>query len=176
VDASERLSQLNLTEIQQREIVRVLLHCCGNVSPQLGFRLIPAHVLMTMCRRKPTTHITLSLLSIYARTRMHTRLRSSSAYGTSSGTWAKRASVEPRSSRISKGAGRESLGMGRRSLSAECEMWRDCMRGLSRRAGSRSRFSKSVRSKFSHVFRADGGNRAAGGLHDSQVSSNALLC
>jgi len=30
VDACERLGQLNLTEIQQREIVRVLLHCCGN--------------------------------------------------------------------------------------------------------------------------------------------------
>lgn len=31
MDARERLGQLNLTEIQQREIVRVLLHCCGNV-------------------------------------------------------------------------------------------------------------------------------------------------
>jgi nucleolar MIF4G domain-containing protein 1 len=31
VDACERLGQLNLTEVQQREIVRVLLHCCGNV-------------------------------------------------------------------------------------------------------------------------------------------------
>lgn len=31
VDACERLSQLNLTEVQQREIIRVLLHCCGNV-------------------------------------------------------------------------------------------------------------------------------------------------
>lgn len=31
VDACERLSQLNLTEIQQREIVRVILHCLGNV-------------------------------------------------------------------------------------------------------------------------------------------------
>ncbi|KAL0954941.1 hypothetical protein HGRIS_003874 [Hohenbuehelia grisea] len=30
VDACERLSQLNLTEVQQREIIRVLLHCCGN--------------------------------------------------------------------------------------------------------------------------------------------------
>ncbi|TEB34519.1 ARM repeat-containing protein [Coprinellus micaceus] len=30
VDACDRLSQLNLTEVQQREIVRVLLHCCGN--------------------------------------------------------------------------------------------------------------------------------------------------
>ena len=31
VDACDRLSQLKLTEIQQREIIRVLLHCCGNV-------------------------------------------------------------------------------------------------------------------------------------------------
>lgn len=31
VDACERLSQLRLTEIQQREIIRVILHCCGNV-------------------------------------------------------------------------------------------------------------------------------------------------
>ncbi|TBU26230.1 MIF4G-domain-containing protein [Dichomitus squalens] len=30
VDACERLSQLKLTEIQQREIIRVILHCCGN--------------------------------------------------------------------------------------------------------------------------------------------------
>lgn len=32
IDACERLSQLNLTEVQQREIVRVVLHCLGNVS------------------------------------------------------------------------------------------------------------------------------------------------
>ena len=31
MDACERLSQLKLTEIQQREIIRVILHCCGNV-------------------------------------------------------------------------------------------------------------------------------------------------
>src|SRR5579863_9927930 len=32
VDASERLAQLNLTEVQQREVVRVLVNCCGNVG------------------------------------------------------------------------------------------------------------------------------------------------
>lgn len=32
VDACERLAQLNLTEVQQREVVRVLLNCCGNVG------------------------------------------------------------------------------------------------------------------------------------------------
>ncbi|KZV73019.1 hypothetical protein PENSPDRAFT_649267 [Peniophora sp. CONT] len=30
MDACERLGQLNLTEVQQREIIRVILHCCGN--------------------------------------------------------------------------------------------------------------------------------------------------
>lgn len=35
VDACERLSQLKLTEVQQREIVRVILHCCGNVRNHL---------------------------------------------------------------------------------------------------------------------------------------------
>jgi nucleolar MIF4G domain-containing protein 1 len=32
VDACERLAQLSLTEVQQREVVRVLVNCCGNVS------------------------------------------------------------------------------------------------------------------------------------------------
>ena len=32
VDACERLAQLNLTEVQQREVVRVLVSCCGNVG------------------------------------------------------------------------------------------------------------------------------------------------
>ena len=31
MDACEKLSQLKLTEVQQREIIRVILHCCGNV-------------------------------------------------------------------------------------------------------------------------------------------------
>ncbi|KAJ8072377.1 suppressor of glycerol defect [Marasmius tenuissimus] len=30
VDACERLSELRLSELQQRDIVRVLIHCCGN--------------------------------------------------------------------------------------------------------------------------------------------------
>lgn len=33
IDAFERLIKLNLKEVQQREIVRVLLHCAGNVRP-----------------------------------------------------------------------------------------------------------------------------------------------
>ncbi|KAI0065323.1 hypothetical protein BV25DRAFT_1928190 [Artomyces pyxidatus] len=30
IDACERLAQLNLSDVQQREVVRVILHCCGN--------------------------------------------------------------------------------------------------------------------------------------------------
>ncbi|ESK94709.1 mif4g ma4 domain-containing protein [Moniliophthora roreri MCA 2997] len=30
VDACERLAELKLTEVQQRDIIRVLIHCCGN--------------------------------------------------------------------------------------------------------------------------------------------------
>ena len=32
IDAAQRVSQLGLKEIQQREIIRVLLHCLGHVS------------------------------------------------------------------------------------------------------------------------------------------------
>ena len=41
VDACERLAQLKLTEVQQRELIRVILHCCGNVRP-FSSRLTPA--------------------------------------------------------------------------------------------------------------------------------------
>jgi hypothetical protein len=40
-DACERLGQLNLTEQQQREIIRVLLHCCGNVRVLLATSPMP---------------------------------------------------------------------------------------------------------------------------------------
>lgn len=32
MDACERLPQLKLSDVQQRDIIRVLVHCCGNVS------------------------------------------------------------------------------------------------------------------------------------------------
>lgn len=35
IDACERLASLKLTDVQQREILRVLVHCCGNVSATL---------------------------------------------------------------------------------------------------------------------------------------------
>ena len=38
IDAAQRVSQLGLKEIQQREIIRVLLHCLGNVGPGIRRR------------------------------------------------------------------------------------------------------------------------------------------
>ncbi|KAJ7761899.1 hypothetical protein DFH07DRAFT_412445 [Mycena maculata] len=56
VDACERLSQLNLTEVQQREIVRVLLHCCGNEkSYNPYYTLVCQH----LCRSSHSYKITL---------------------------------------------------------------------------------------------------------------------
>jgi len=53
VDACERLGQLSLTEIQQREIVRVLLHCCGNVrGPFLPRYDIPTEVARAVLQEK----------------------------------------------------------------------------------------------------------------------------
>lgn len=41
MDAHDQLLQLGLTDVQQREIVRVLLHCSGNVRPsRFAFSLI----------------------------------------------------------------------------------------------------------------------------------------
>ncbi|KAJ6576616.1 hypothetical protein DFH09DRAFT_1149872 [Mycena vulgaris] len=56
VDACERLSQLSLTEVQQREIVRVLLHCCGNEkSYNPYYTLVCQH----LCRSSHSYKITL---------------------------------------------------------------------------------------------------------------------
>ncbi|KAF8632217.1 hypothetical protein AX15_001975 [Amanita polypyramis BW_CC] len=55
VDACERLSQLNLTAIQQREIVRVLLHCCGNEKTYNPYyTLICQHLCQTAHAHKIT--------------------------------------------------------------------------------------------------------------------------
>ncbi|KAL1738484.1 hypothetical protein HDZ31DRAFT_50919, partial [Schizophyllum fasciatum] len=56
VDACERLGQLNLTEIQQREIVRVLLHCCGN---EAAYNPYYALVGQHLCRQSHSYKITL---------------------------------------------------------------------------------------------------------------------
>ncbi|KAL5485817.1 SGD1 [Sanghuangporus weigelae] len=56
VDACDRLAQLNLTEIQQREIIRVLLHCCGNEkSYNPYYTLIAAH----LCKQSHGHRVTL---------------------------------------------------------------------------------------------------------------------
>ncbi|KAG5635726.1 hypothetical protein H0H81_010304 [Sphagnurus paluster] len=56
VDACERLSQLNLTEVQQREIVRVLLHCCGNEKTYNPYYTL---VCQHLCRTSHSYKITL---------------------------------------------------------------------------------------------------------------------
>ncbi|KAH7913556.1 hypothetical protein BJ138DRAFT_1081255 [Hygrophoropsis aurantiaca] len=56
LDACERLAQLNLTEVQQREIIRVNLHCCGNEkSYNPYYTLVCQH----LCQRSHSYKITL---------------------------------------------------------------------------------------------------------------------
>ncbi|PPQ83433.1 hypothetical protein CVT25_007024 [Psilocybe cyanescens] len=56
VDACERLSQLNLTEVQQREIIRVILHCCGN---ERSYNPYYSLVCQQLCRTSHAYKITL---------------------------------------------------------------------------------------------------------------------
>ncbi|KAJ3536451.1 hypothetical protein NM688_g6834 [Phlebia brevispora] len=56
VDACERLSQLKLTEIQQREIIRVILHCCGN---EKSYNPYYAFVGQQLCRTSHSYKVTL---------------------------------------------------------------------------------------------------------------------
>ncbi|KAJ2965203.1 hypothetical protein NUW54_g14197 [Trametes sanguinea] len=56
VDACERLSQLKLTEVQQREIIRVILHCCGN---EKQYNPYYALVVQQLCRLSHSHKITL---------------------------------------------------------------------------------------------------------------------
>ncbi|KAI0694615.1 hypothetical protein BC835DRAFT_1415230 [Cytidiella melzeri] len=56
VDACERLSQLKLTEVQQREIIRVLLHCCGN---EKSYNPYYAFVAQQLCRTSHSYIVTL---------------------------------------------------------------------------------------------------------------------
>ncbi|OJT11465.1 Suppressor of glycerol defect protein 1 [Trametes pubescens] len=63
VDACERLSQLKLTEVQQREIIRVILHCCGNLTPfaqqEKQYNPYYAFVIQQLCRLSHSHKITL---------------------------------------------------------------------------------------------------------------------
>lgn len=56
VDACERLSQLNLTEVQQREIIRVILRCCGNEKSYNPYYTLTAQHL---CRTSHSYKVTL---------------------------------------------------------------------------------------------------------------------
>ncbi|RDX57306.1 MIF4G-domain-containing protein [Lentinus brumalis] len=55
-DACERLAQLRLTEVQQREIIRVILHCCGN---EKQYNPYYALVGQQLCRLSHSHKITL---------------------------------------------------------------------------------------------------------------------
>ncbi|EJD06611.1 uncharacterized protein FOMMEDRAFT_165363 [Fomitiporia mediterranea MF3/22] len=60
VDACDRLAQLNLTEVQQREIIRVLIHCCGNEkSYNPYYTLIASH----LCQQSHSHRVTLQYCS-----------------------------------------------------------------------------------------------------------------
>ncbi|KAF9525634.1 hypothetical protein CPB83DRAFT_859086 [Crepidotus variabilis] len=56
VDACERLSQLSLNDVQQREIIRVLLHCCGNERAYNPYYTLVAQ---NLCRTSHGHKITL---------------------------------------------------------------------------------------------------------------------
>ncbi|KAI5983325.1 hypothetical protein EDD15DRAFT_1888672 [Pisolithus albus] len=56
MDACERLSQLNLTEVQQREIVRVCLHCC---SSEKSYNPYYALICQRLCQLSHSHKITL---------------------------------------------------------------------------------------------------------------------
>ncbi|KAF8554475.1 ARM repeat-containing protein [Imleria badia] len=56
LDACERLAQLNLSEVQQREIVRVILHCCGN---EKSYNPYYALVCQQLCQSSHAYKITL---------------------------------------------------------------------------------------------------------------------
>ncbi|KAH9068370.1 hypothetical protein EDB83DRAFT_2376106 [Lactarius deliciosus] len=56
VNACERLAQLNLTEVQQREVIRVLVSCCGN---EKSYNPYYAFVGQHLCRTSHSYKITL---------------------------------------------------------------------------------------------------------------------
>ena len=89
IDACERLSQLNLTDVQQREIIRVVLHFCGQVR-YYGLTKCSFSIL---CRRKRTILTTASFANNCVARRTLTRSRYSSACGIFFEIWAKHLSV-----------------------------------------------------------------------------------
>ncbi|GAA5963013.1 hypothetical protein JCM8115_002588 [Rhodotorula mucilaginosa] len=59
VDACDRLLQLGLTDVQQREIARVLLQCCGNEKVYNPYYTLVAH---RLCTKSHSFQITLQYL------------------------------------------------------------------------------------------------------------------
>ncbi|GAA5991058.1 hypothetical protein JCM10908_006519 [Rhodotorula pacifica] len=59
VDACDRLLQLGLSDVQQREIARVLLQCCGNEKVYNPYYTLVAH---RLCTKSHSSQITLQYL------------------------------------------------------------------------------------------------------------------
>lgn len=89
IDACERLNQLNLTDVQQREIIRVVLHCCG----QVRYSGLNKSSSSRLCRKNHTILTTASFANNCVVHRTLTRSRYSSACGTFFENWAKHLSV-----------------------------------------------------------------------------------
>ena len=101
VDACERLTQLNLTEVQQREVIRVLVICCGNVSANIILTGRVTDLDFSLHRRKNlTTHITHSSDNISAKLATHTRSHFNFVSGISCVASEGHPSVEPKFSKI----------------------------------------------------------------------------
>ena len=129
VDACERLLQLGLTDIQQREIARVLLQCSGNVSRSSCTSSTSLTLLAH--RRRPTTRTTPSSRTAWAPNRTRSRSHSNTASGTSFANSARRPSVARSSSRRLRTTERS-----QRSRRAECRTSPNCTRGASQRTFS----------------------------------------
>ena len=102
VDACERLAQLNLTEVQQREVIRVLVICCGNVSVGQHQPCMAGHRSRFLSRRRKnlTTHFTHSSDNIFAKLPTHTRSHFNFVFGISCVASESHPSVEPKFSKI----------------------------------------------------------------------------
>lgn len=81
LDAFEKVMKLGLTEVQQREIARVLLQCTGNVSCTLVWKICKTHA-MAGCRKKHSIHTTCCSAGNYVRRAIPSKSRTNTVYGT----------------------------------------------------------------------------------------------
>ena len=101
VDACERLAQLNLTEVQQRDVIRVLVNCCGSVGANISLAWRVTDPDFSQRRRKNlTTHITHSSANISAELPTHIRSHFSFVFGISCVASESHPLVELKSSKI----------------------------------------------------------------------------